>query len=181
MTLSLQEYLRWRGEILALKCPGRVVQTPRGECSVFNQVMVRNEVVDDLHMQNFDIENAEFNLIYFGLDMDKDMKNRLYGDDEDLYNEYRSLNIRSLATNGKRRDSRKNIIFNKQCCLSWWQLHGDELYVVSRSLDLQRAGLSDVVLVNRIARQLGCTRWTFVGLINHVYTDRTKIARRKDK
>ena len=179
MTLSLQEYLQWRQEVLSLDKPGRVLQTPRGECSVVSQVMVQSEVVNDFHMKNFEIENAEFNLIYFGIDMDKDMKTRLYGDDEALYNEYRSLNIRSLANNGKRRDSRKNIIFNKQCCLSWWQLHGDELYVVSRSLDLQRAGLSDVVLVNRIARQLGCKRWAFVGLCNHVYTDRTKIARRK--
>lgn len=179
MTLSLQEYLQWRQEVLAADKPGRVLQTPRGECSVVSQVMVQSEVLDDFHMKDFDIENAEFNLIYFGLDMDKDMKTRLYGDDEGLYKDYRSLNIRSLVTNGKRRDSRKNIIFNKYCCLSWWQLHGDELYVVSRSLDLQRAGLSDVVLVNRIARQLGCKRWTFVGLCNHVYTDRTKIARRK--
>ena len=179
MTLSLQEYLQWRQEVLNHDKPGHVLQTPRGECSVVNQVMVQSEVLNDFHMKNFEIENAEFNLIYFGIDMDKDMKTRLYGDDEALYNEYRSLNIRSLANNGKRRDSRKNIIFNKQCCLSWWQLHGDELYVVSRSLDLQRAGLSDVVLVNRVARQLGCKHWTFVGLCNHVYTDRTKIARRK--
>ena len=178
MSLSLNEYLEWRKSVLA-EPNGRKLQTPRGECTVVNQIMVQSEVVYDFHMKDFEIENAEFNLIFFGIPMDKNMKTRLYGDDEALYNEYLSLNIRSLANNGKRRDSRKNIIFNKQCCLSYWQLHGEELYVVSRSLDLQRAGLSDVVLVNRIARQLGCKRWTFVGFINHVYTDRTKIARRK--
>lgn len=162
-----------------LNRPGRILQTPRGECGVVSQIMVQSDIVNDFHMKDFEIENAEFNLIYFGLDMSADMKTRLYGDDDSLYNEYKSLQVRTLATNGKRRDSRKNIIFNKQCCLSWWQLHGDELYVVSRSLDLQRAGLSDVVIINRVARQLGCKRWTFVGLCNHVYTDRTKIARRQ--
>lgn len=177
--MKLDEYLIWRDEMLMLDRPGHLLDTPRGECSVVSQIMVQNEARRDWHMRQRAIEDAEFNLIYLGLDMDPAMKEKLYGDDEDLYQEYKSLNLRSLTTNGKRRNSRKNIIFNKACCLCFWQLHADELYVVSRALDLQHAGKSDLVLVNRVAEQLGCSRWTFVGLCNHIYTDRTKVARRK--
>ena len=70
MSLSLEEYLEWRKSVLA-EPKGRKLQTPRGECTVVNQVMVQSEVIYDFHMKDFEIENAEFNLIFFGIPMDK--------------------------------------------------------------------------------------------------------------
>ena len=131
-------------------------------------------------MQNRDLEDAEFNLIFHGQDMTPEWRDKLYGNDDDLYNAYKSLHVETLATNGKRRLSRKNIIFNKECCLCYWQLHGQELTVISRSWDIQRAGLSDLILVNRAAQMLGCKMFRIVTLCNHVYEDRNTIARRHD-
>lgn len=177
--MTLLEYMAWRDRFLSGHEPGRLLNTPRGECLVGEQFMINCEVLDDWHLKNRELEDAEFNLIYFGGDMEPEWKEKLYGDDSDLYLAYKSLNLRTLKTNGKRRNSRKNIYFNKECCLCYWQLHGTELYVVSRSLDLQRAGKSDLVLINRVAKELGCKKWTLVCLCPHVYTDREHIARRK--
>ena len=178
--MNLEEYIRWRDNFLA-NPKGRLLQSPRGECTVGEQFMIKNDVVPGLHLGNTELEEAEYRLIFWGDDMAPEWKERLYGQDDELYNEYKSLHIFTLVNNGKRRLSRKNIIFNKECCLCYWQLHGDELYVVSRSLDLQRAGRSDIIIINRAAQALGCTKWTLVCLNPHVYTDRSTIARRKDK
>lgn len=178
--MNLEEYIKWRQEFLA-NPKGRLLQSPRGECTVGEQFMITSPVIGDLHLGNTELEESEYRLIFWGDDMAPEWKERLYGQDDDLYNAYKSMKIFSLVNNGKRRWSRKNIIFNKECCLCYWQLHGDELYVVSRSLDLQRAGRSDIVIVNRAAQALGCSKWTLVCLNPHAYTDRSTIARRKDK
>lgn len=179
-TMNLNEYIKWREEFLDAP-KGRVLMSPRGECIVGEQLMITSETLEDYHLRNHELEDAEYGLIFDGKDMSDEWKTRLYGDDDDLYNAYKSLNVHSLISNGKRRLSRKNIIFNKECCLCYWQLHGDELYVVSRSLDVQRAGKSDIIIVNRIAHDLGCTKWIMMCLNPHIYTDRSTIARRRVK
>lgn len=178
--MNLEQYIRWRENFLA-NPKGRLLQSSRGECTVGEKLMITNDVVPGLHLDNKGLEEAEYRLIFWGEDMTPEWKDRLYGQDDDLYNAYKSLKLFSLVNNGKRRLSRKNIIFNKECCLCYWQLHGDELYVVSRSLDVQRAGKSDIILINRAAIALGCTNWTLICLNPHVYTDRSTIARRKAK
>lgn len=175
--MDLCEYLEWRQEFLSNPV-GRPLQTPRGSCVVGKSFTLDWTVRADWHLRNKQLEDAEFELIYHGKDMDPFWKDRLYGDDEELYQAYKSLHIATLLSNGKRRLSRKNIIFNKECCLCYWQLHGDQLTVISRSLDIQRAGLSDLVVVNRIAQNLGCKNVQLITLCNHVYDNRDEIARR---
>ena len=175
--MDIGEYLEWRQAFLQ-KPIGTPLNTPRGKCIVGKSFTIDSLVRDNYHMKNRELEDAEYNLIYHGQDMSKEWKDKLYGDDNELYKAYKSLNISSLLTNGKRRMSRKNIIFNKECCLCYWQLHGDCLTVISRSWDIQRAGISDLILVNRIAKDLGCKFFRIVTLCNHVYEDREHIARR---
>lgn len=176
--MNIHEYLEWRNKFLTAPI-GRPLKTPRGNCIVGESFTIENEVIPDWHLRNRQLEDAEYTLIMFGQDMSPDWKERLYGNDTELYNAYKSLNIHSLITNGKRRMSRKNIIFNRECCLCYWQLHGDTLTVISRSLDVQRAGVSDMVIVNRAAIELGCKQFKVVTLCNHVYENRDVIARRQ--
>lgn len=178
--MDLCEYLEWRQAFLTRPI-GRPLNTPRGRCIVGKSFTLNWRTNPNWHMRNRDIEDAEFNLIFHGQDMSSEMKEKLYGNDEQLYQAYKSLNIHSLLTNGKRRMSRKNIIFNKECCLCYWQLHGDELTVISRSLDVQRAGISDLVVINRCAHDLGCKNVQLVTLNNHVYDNRDEIARRTNE
>lgn len=178
--MNIENYLDWRQAFLKLPI-GDDLSTPRGDCIVSDRIIIQDNVKPDWHLKNRALEDAEFKLMFYGADMDKTMKDKLYGNDEELYQAYKSLNISSLVTNGKRRLSRKNIIFNKECCLCYWQLHGDMLTVISRSWDIQRAGLSDLVIINRIAQLLDCKRIYVIGLCNHVYKDRENIARRHDE
>jgi hypothetical protein len=177
--MDIAEYREWRRAFLANPV-GTPLDTPRGKCIVGRDFTIHALVRHGWHMQNRDLEDAEFNLIFHGQDMSPEWRDKLYGNDDDLYNAYKSLHVETLATNGKRRASRKNIIFNKECCLCYWQLHGQELTVISRSWDIQRAGLSDLILVNRAAQMLGCKMFRIVTLCNHVYEDRNTIARRHD-
>lgn len=178
--MDICEYLEWRQAFLA-KPIGTSLNTPRGKCIVGKSFTIDSPVRPNYHLKNRELEDAEYNLIYHGQDMSKEWKDKLYGDDDALYEAYKSLNIASLLTNGKRRMSRKNIIFNKECCLCYWQLHGDWLTVISRSWDIQRAGMSDLIIVNRAAIDLGCKFFRIVTLCNHVYEDREHIARRNDE
>lgn len=178
--MNIENYLDWRQAFLKLPI-GDDLSTPRGDCIVSDRIIIQDNVKPNWHLKNRKLEDAEFKLMFYGADMDKAMKDKLYGNDEELYQAYKSLNISSLVTNGKRRLSRKNIIFNKECCLCYWQLHGDMLTVISRSWDIQRAGLSDLVIINRIAQLLDCKRIYVIGLCNHVYKDRENIARRHDE
>lgn len=176
---NIDSYLAWRKDVLYLPV-GELLDTPRGECTVAEDFVIIDDVCPGLHMNNRELEDAEYNLIMHGTDQTPEWKKALYHNDDELYQAYKSLNIASLATNGKRRDSRKNIIFNAECCLCYWQLRGDTLRVISRSWDLQRAGFSDLVIVNRAAHELGCKKIMILSLCGHVYTDREHIARRKD-
>lgn len=176
---SKDEYLFWRAE--TLHSPnGTPLMTPRGKCLVLESFLLEIPVAD-WGLRNSELEDAEFNLIFYGEDQPEDWKERLYGNDDDLYKAYKSLHVAMLTENGKRRMSRKNIIFNKECCLTWWQLHGDTLTVISRSLDLQRAGLSDPVIINRAAKKLGCKKWRLISLCTHIYENRGVIARRTNE
>ena len=38
--MKLDEYLIWRDEMLMLDKPGRLLDTPRGECSVVSQIHI---------------------------------------------------------------------------------------------------------------------------------------------
>ena len=116
--MNLKQYIEWREEFLNTP-KGRLLMSPRGECIVGEQLMIANETLDDYHLKNRELEDAEYELIFYGKDMSDEWKSRLYGDDDDLYNAYKSLNVHSLVNNGKRRLSRKNIIFNKACCLCY--------------------------------------------------------------
>lgn len=175
--MNLTEYTKWRQAFLNSPV-GHPLSSPRGNCIVGESFTIENEVVPGWHLKNKDLEDAEYNLIMFGQDMTPEWRERLYGNDDELYEAYKSLNVISLIKNGKRRLSRKNIIFNKECCLCYWQLHGDTLTVISRSLDVQRAGLSDIVIINRAAIELGCTNFKIITLCNHVYENRDVVARR---
>lgn len=176
--MNLEQYFRWRDRFLSGQEPTRQLSSSRGECQVGEQLFISDNVLPDWHLNNKALEDAEFNLMFNGIDMSPEWKAKLYENDDNLYDAYKSLNLRTLATNGNRRFSRRNIYFNKECCLCFWQLHGNELYVISRSLDVLHAGKSDLVLVNRVANELGCNKWLLVCLCPHVYNDRTKIARR---
>lgn len=176
--MNIHEYLEWRNKFLTAPI-GRLLSTPRGNCTVGESFTVEDAVRPDWHLKNKELEDSEYNLIFKGQDMTPDWRAKLYGNDDDLYNAYKSLHIETLLTNGKRRLSRKNIIFNRECCLCYWQLHGDTLTVISRSLDVQRAGISDMVIINRAAIELGCNRFKVVTLCNHVYENRDVIARRQ--
>ena len=90
---------------------------------------------------------------------------------------YRKLDL-ERHFNQKRRLSRSNVVCVPECCLCYWQQHDQHLTVVSRSLDVKRAGLSDLVIVNRIALAQRCTTFTFHAVCPHIYTDSSKIARR---
>lgn len=176
----IDDYLAWRA--IWLKKPiGRFIMTPRGKCTLAPNFVIEGPVRTNFHMKNRDIEDAEFNLIYESIDQSPEMKEKLYSSDEFLYQQYKSLNIAQLLTNGKRRQSRKNIVCNPNCCLSYWQLFDDTLTVVSRSWDIQRAGLSDLVIINNIALKLGCDKFRLISLCAHVYEDRTKVARRTNE
>lgn len=178
--MNIEDYIRWRHHRLQ-NTHGVDVDTPRGPCKVFTPISITDCCVPPFHIKNKDLEDTEYNLIYHGIDMSPEWKEKLYGNDDALYDAYKSLNISTLATNGKRRFSRKNIIFNKECCLCYWQLFGNQLFVISRSLDVQRAGLSDLAIVSRAAFDLGCTAFTLQVLIPHVYNNRTEIARRHNE
>ena len=135
---TISDYLAWRDT--QLRCgTGQPLDTPRGHCQVYDKVIIQDTVRPDWHMKNREIEDAEFRLLFYGTDMQPGMRERLYSNDDDLYNAYKSLRLVTLGTNGKRRNSRKNIIYRNECCLCYWQLHGDTLIVISRSWDLQRA------------------------------------------
>lgn len=178
--MTIDDYFTWRKNWLA-HTTGSLLDTPRGKCIVCDDIIIRDTVRPDWHMANRDIEDAEYNLIYNGMDMPSAMYSRLYDNDAELYEAYKSLKVCTLLTNGKRRASRKNIIFNRETCLCYFQLQGSRLIVISRSWDIQRAGLSDLYVVNRIAESLGCTHFVFYCLCPHVYVDRNHIARRNDK
>ena len=177
--MTIEEYLVWRKNFLALPL-GKKLETPRGECIVGDSLFIEDDVRPNWHLKNRELEDAEFRLIMYSEDMSPEMHEKLYANDDKLYAAYKSLNLISLITNGKRRQSRKNIIQNSECCLTYWQLHDDTLTVISRSWDIQRAGLSDLVIANRVACVLNCARIRFVSLCSHVYTDRENIARRQD-
>lgn len=178
--MDLSEYLEWRQAFL-LGPVGRPLNTPRGKCIVGKSFTLDWTVRPNWHLRNRELEEAEFNLIYYGKDMSPEWKEKLYGDDDELYEAYKTLHVGSLINNGKRRMSRKNIVFNKDCCLCYWQLHGDTLTVISRSLDVQRAGISDLVIINRAAKLLDCKDVHLVTLCNHVYKNRDTIARRTNE
>jgi hypothetical protein len=184
LTCDIETYKLWRKQWLA-QTDGQILDTPRGPCIVGPRLHIVDNVQPDWHMKDRAIEDAEYNLIYIGQDMEPAMKAKLYGDDEKLYREYKSLSIVRLgmrvASKEKRPESRKNIIFNKECCLAYWQLHKDTLTVISRSWDIQRAGLSDLVIVNRVAAALHCAKFELISLCTHAYVDRDHIARRYDE
>ena len=184
LTCDIETYKVWRKQWLA-DTSGVLLDTPRGPCIVGPRLHICDTVQRDWHMKDRAIEDAEYDLIYIGRDMAPEMKERLYGDDEKLYQAYKCLGIVRLGTwvasGEKRAESRKNIIFNKECCLAYWQLHKDSLTVVSRSWDIQRAGISDLVLVNRIAASLHCKTFELISLCTHAYCDRDHIARRNDE
>ena len=180
---NISTYTLWREKTLAsgIEHTGLRLQSPRGEYVKADQFVLATQVDQDFGLKNKEIEDAEFNLIMWGIEPSKEMYDKLYKDDRKLYDAYRSLEVATLATNGKRRDSRSNIVFNKRCCLCYFQLFADTLIVISRSLDLLRAGKSDIAVVNRIAQRLGCQRFTFICLNPHIYVDATKVARRTDE
>lgn len=184
LTCDIETYKDWRANWLK-NTSGVPLETPRGPCVVGPRLHITDLVKPNWHMHNRAIEDAEYDLIYIGRDMTPEMKERLYGDDEKLYQAYKSLGIVRLGTwvasGEKRAESRKNIIFNKECCLAYWQLHRDSLTVISRSWDIQRAGISDLVIVNRIAEALHCNRFELISLCTHAYCDRDHIARRNDE
>ena len=90
--MDLCEYLEWRQEFLSNPV-GRPLQTPRGSCVVGKSFTLDWVVRDNWHLRNRQLEDAEFELIYHGKDMDPYWKDRLYGDDEELYQAYKSLRI----------------------------------------------------------------------------------------
>lgn len=172
--MNIKEYLAWRD--LYLKQPeGQIFMSNRGSCVIGPSFTIEDVVRDDWHMRARDIEDAEFNLIYFGADQPEVIKARLYDKDEALYNSYKQLKIERLKLGDRK--SRKNIICVPECCLCYWQVFNDTLIVISRSWDIQRAGLSDLVIANRVAKMLDCKYLRFVTLNNHVYLDREHIAR----
>jgi len=173
--MNIEQYLQWRQDWL--KSPvGHNLLSHRGECIVGKRFIIEDKVRQDFHLKNRALEDAEFNLLFFGKDMDQAMKDRLYENDYDLYEAYKSLRVERLKL--KRRTSRKNIVFNSECCLCFWHLYRDTLTVMSRSWDIKTAGLSDLVIINRAALELDCDRIQVITLNNHVYKDTTKVARR---
>jgi hypothetical protein len=174
--MNIDEYLAWRKSWL-VNTTGTALDSTRGRCIVAHDIVIENNVRPEYHLKNRELEDAEYNLIFNGTDIEPVMKDKLYGDDETLYQAYKQLNISSFK-NVKRRDSRNNIIFNKTCCICYWQLAGDRLIVISRSWDIQRAGISDLVIVNRIAHELNCKSFLIHCFNPHAYTNRDRIARR---
>lgn len=172
---DVKSYIEWRAQ--QLKRPtGNIYQTRRGEFVAVPQFTVQDTVQPDWHLHNRSIEDAEFNLIWDGTITNKLVIDALYENDDELLNNYKSLHICNLAN--RKMSSRNNVICNTACCLSYWQLINDTFITVSRSLDLRCAGLSDVIIVNRIAHMLGCKQFVFIANCPHIYTNDNKIARR---
>lgn len=176
--MDIAEYLEWRRGFMANPI-GQELNSSRGKCIVGRDLTIDALVRHGWHMQNRELEDAEFNLIFHGQDMSPEWRQRLYENDDILYDAYKSLRIDQFLK-CERRTSRKNIIFNRECCLCYWQLRGNNLTVISRSWDIQRAGISDLIIVNRIAGELGCKSFTIITLNNHIYENRDVIARRQD-
>lgn len=176
--MNIADFKTWRKQELErdLSSADKLIGA-RGPYVTLERIKIEDTVQPDLHLKNRAIEDAEFELVFNSKDPSPEMREKLYGNDDALYEAYKSLHIASFA-NVKRRESRNNVIVRKECCLCYWQLFCDELIVVSRSWDIQRAGLSDVVIVNRIAHELGCKRFSIYTLNNHIYENRDTVARR---
>lgn len=172
---NLAEYISWKNAML--RSPhGERITSKRGEYIQLHAFVITDIVNPDFHLKNKRIENAEFSLILDGKIYDAETINYLYENDDELLAAYKRLRIRRFADCNKK--SRNNVICEPKCCLAYWQINCDELSVVSRSLDMCRAGLSDVVVVNQAACLLGCKQFNITVVSPHIYMDKTKIARR---
>lgn len=176
---TIGEYRFWRKQMLA-DPPDDIIETARGTCHRLEPFIVHDHVDPDFHIKARDIEDAEFALIYHGKIIDPATIACLYENDDTLLTAYRKLGL-ERHLNQKRRFSRNNVVCVPECCLCYWQQHDQRLTVISRSLDVQRAGLSDLAIVNRIALAQLCTTFTFHAVCPHIYTDSSKIARRSDE
>lgn len=173
---TIDEYKAWRKQMLA-NPPDDIIKTPRGTCHRLKPFIVHDRADSDFHLKSMEIEDAEFALVYHNKITNPTIIARLYENDDALLAAYRKLDL-ERHFNQKRRLSRSNVVCVPECCLCYWQQHDQHLTVVSRSLDVKRAGLSDLVIVNRIALAQRCTTFTFHAVCPHIYTDSSKIARR---
>lgn len=176
---TLDEYVEWRKRMLA-NPPPDIIETPRGSCHRLEPFVIHDKVRPGFHLKAQAIEDAEFSLIYHNSVTDDQTIARLYENDDALLAAYRQLDLERRFSR-RRRLSRKNIVCVPGCCLCYWQQHDQNLTAIARSLDLHRAGLSDVAVVNRIAIAQHCTDFTFHAVCPHIYTDKTKVARRANE
>lgn len=175
--MTIDDYMNWRKSVLFDADSFPKIETRRGMCSVVSNFIIFDNVDKNRHMLNTQIEDAEFNLIYYGKEQSPKIKEQLYKDDDEMYNAY--LNLRICRFKNAITSSRNNVICEPKCCMNYWQLYLDTLFVVSRSLDLRCAGISDIIVANRIAAELGAQKLHIVAIAPHIYTDRKNIARRK--
>lgn len=173
---TLGEYREWRKQMLA-EPAGDTIETPRGSCIRLEPFIIYGKSNADFGIHANHIVDAEYALIFRNKIIDQAVIDKLYENDDALLAAYRKLDL-ERRFNEKRRFSRKNIVCVPECCLSYWQLHDQHLTVVSRSLDIQRAGLSDIAVVKRVALAMCASTFTFHAVCPHIYNDRTKIARR---
>ena len=178
--MTIDDYMNWRKNILLFDTDSfPKIETRRGMCGVVSNFIIFDNVDKNRHMLNTQIEDAEFNLIYYGKEPSPETKERLYKDDDEMYNAY--LNLRICRFKNAITSSRNNVICEPKCCMNYWQLYLDTLFVISRSLDLKCAGISDIIVANRIAAELGARKLHITAIAPHIYIDRKNIARRKNE
>lgn len=180
LVMNVDEWVKHRSNLLYYHDNLPKITGRRGEYYAAEPVVLRS-TTDGFKYEPSDnlkqIVNAEFSIAYNGELIDRELVlDKLYFGDTYLLGAYLNLHLKNLENKDL---SRNNIILAPYCCLCSWQLFSCTLFVKSRSLDLKAAGLSDLLLVNKVAKALNAVCWQLSIDVPHIYVDDTKIARRK--
>lgn len=116
----------------------------------------------------------EYNLLLAG-DFNKLKTWKIWDRDEDLlaeyitfFNDIKEQLIKPNLLKTLNRQSRNNVVVNRACCISWVQVIGDYLYVVSRSSD-ELAEQWDRETISLLAHHLDAKEVFWVNLHSHKY------------
>jgi len=172
--LDFTQYTSWVAERKTGKVPGTAHTATRGAYCEFEPVCIHS--YDRINPDDLSpTARAEFDLVWNGAINVKSIIDKLYEYDEQLLAAYKKLNVHNLSGKDK---SRNNVTVVAECCLAYWSFVNGRLTVISRSMDIQRAGITDALVVAACAHKLGAAEWMLVNLHPHVYQRRDVVARR---
>lgn len=101
----------------------------------------------------------------------KKENDNLMCDYANLYHDLWWLQRDIINWKDKKRFSKNNVACNANTCLSYFQVYGDSLFVVSRSLDIACGFKADILTIKYIADKLECKDICWMIIAPHQYVE----------